>query len=409
MVPPASISSKALKVRAGALLCLGLVSALWSLPVHAAEFGARGGVHYLNYGWDTDPDRRDAVDLNKLTVEFWADLSESIQIEAEVEIEHGGTGATMEFDRLEEFGEFEQEIEAGGEVIVEELIITAELSPRVSVQFGHLLVPVGLYTLRHEPEHYFTATVPQVEAHLIPTTWHETGIEIAGSHRDFHYRAQVVNGLDSTAFSSANWIARGHQQRFETANAEDLAVVGRLDWGNPLTTSFGVSAYYGDTANNRPKPDTTLDAHVTIVDVHAVYEEGPVKARALLMYGSLENATQISRLNRNLSNNLNVKRTPVGSAALGWYVEAGYDLSSLAGVLDNRLDIFGRYEFYDTMFRVDEDVFDNPRWRRKAWTAGLNYALARDLILKTHYTSQTLGLEKDNKENTFALGFGFSI
>ena len=42
-----------------------------------------------------------------------------MRLEAELEFEHGGTGITMEFDKLEEFGEFEMEVEKGGEVIVE--------------------------------------------------------------------------------------------------------------------------------------------------------------------------------------------------------------------------------------------------------------------------------------------------
>ena len=43
-----------------------------------------------------------------------------LEFEAEVELEHGGTGTSLELD-YEEFGEFEQEVSKGGEVALEEI------------------------------------------------------------------------------------------------------------------------------------------------------------------------------------------------------------------------------------------------------------------------------------------------
>ena len=97
---------------------------------------------------------------------------------------------------------------------------------------------------------------------------------------------------------------RGHQKRFETTNAENLALALRLDWfylpdGD---SRIGVSFYIGDSADNRPKPDFDVSAVVTVIDGHATYERGPLHARALVLYGHLQNAEAVTEANRNLSN-----------------------------------------------------------------------------------------------------------
>ena len=93
-----------------------------------------------------------------------------------------------------------------------------------------------------------------------------------------------------------------------------------------------------------------------------------MKIRGLFLWGTLENADRLSKVNRTLSNNLNVKRTPIGSSALGWYIEAGYDILSFFRQQNNSakdndlkdtfpdmvLDIFARYDYYDTMASVEE-------------------------------------------------------
>ena len=305
-------------------------------------------------------------------------------------------------------------------MIVEKLAAVFTFRPSFNLRVGHIIVPVGLVAKRHRPQHYFT-TRPEAEAHLIPTIWHETGIEVFGSLGSLKYQAQIVNGLDSTGFSSRHWIVRGHQLRFETINAEAPAFVGRLDYAFHENATIGISGYYGDTAANRPKPDVDFDAHVGIVSLHGFYEANAVKVRGLFLWGTLENADRLSKVNRTLSNNLNVKRTPIGSSALGWYIEAGYDILSLFRQPNNSaehhdledtppdkvLDVFARYDFYDTMASVEGIIFDNPRWERSTWTFGINYHVHPKVVFKSHYSLRRLATKDKNTENTFALGFGF--
>ena len=369
-----------------------------------------GVINYAHYDWELDPNRRASIDIERFVVAPKYRISDNIRLEAEIEFEHGGTGSTMEFDKFEEFGEFEMEIEKGGEVIVEKLAALFSIKPAVNFRVGHIIVPVGLVSKRHRPQHYFTTTRPEAETHLIPTIWHETGVEVFGSLGSVNYQAQIVNGLDSTGFSSRHWIVPGHQLRFETINAEAPAFVGRLDYVITDNATVGVSGYFGDTAANRPKPDVKFDAHVGIVSLHGFYEVNALKVRGLFLWGTLQNADELSRVNRSLSNNLNVKRTPLGSSALGCYIEAGYDVLSFIRKVDTslqKLDVFARYDFYDTMASVKGIIFDNPRWERTTWTFGINYHVHPKMVFKSHYSLRRLAEIDEDKENTFSLGLGF--
>ena len=389
-----------------------LLLAVTVAPTDADLFQVSGYgiINYANFNWDTDPERRAHIDVERFVVAPKYKVTEDIRIEAELEFEHGGTGVTMEFDKLEEFGEFEMEVEKGGEVIVEKLAAVFEIEPAINIRIGHIIVPVGLVSKRHRPQHYFTAARPESESNIIPTIWHENGIELFGTIGALSYQAQVVNGLDSTGFSSRRWIVGGHQLRFETANAEDFALVGRVDYTVAPGTVLGVSGYYGDSADNRPKPDLRVDANVGIFDLHGFCDVGALKVRGLFLYGTLQNSDLVSKANRNLSNNLNVKRTPVGSRAVGGYLEVGYNVLAFLKSSQNTekvLDLFVRYDNYDTMAAVEGEIFDNPRWDRQTWTFGTNYHHHPQLIFKAHYSARRLGSKVDNAEDTLAIGFGF--
>ena len=398
------------------LFLLTTVLGMFLLPIYGAKADSNpfsvsgyGVINYAHYDWELDPNRRASIDVERFVVAPKYKINDTIRLEAELEFEHGGTGSTMEFDKFEEFGEFEMEIEKGGEVIVEKLAAVFTIHPMVNFRVGHIIVPVGLVSKRHRPQHYFTTTRPEAEAHIIPTIWHETGVELFGSLGHLKYQAQVINGLDSTGFSSRHWIVPGHQLRFETANAEAPAFVGRLDFEFDKNVTVGLSGYLGNSAPNRPKPDVDFDAYVGIVGFHGFYEMNGVKVRGVLLGGTLQNADKLSKVNRTLSNNLNVKRTPLGSAAVGCYVEAGYDILSLFNTEEStpELDLFVRFDYYDTMASVEGIIFDNPRWERTTFTSGFNFHIHSQIVFKGHYSLRRLAAKELNRENTLAVGLGF--
>ncbi|MCK5923630.1 MAG: hypothetical protein KAG66_22040, partial [Methylococcales bacterium] len=200
----------------------------------------------------------------------------------------------------------------------------------------------------------------------------------------------------------------GFQKRFEKRNVENLAFVASLDYKLFRGAQLGGSFYYGDTSDNRPKPDLNTHAEVMIVGLHGFYEDGPWTLRGAGLYGHLNNSDLVSTANQRLSNTLNVKRSPVGAAALAWYVEAGFDLFHLidnkSHLLGSRFDVFARYDNYNTMEDTDGLVFASGRWDRETWATGFNYHFIKGLMLKGEFAHRRVNIKDNNKEKTYSLG-----
>lgn len=370
-----------------------------------------GVVNYYNYNWDTDTTKRNDFDAERLNLYLGYHFTENIIFKSEIEFEHAGTGVTKEFDKFEEFGEFETEVEAGGEVKIEQINILFKIRPWFNVRAGRLKLYMGLASKLDEPSEYFTTHRSELENELMPLGWYENGIEVLGDfgkNNNWSYKLYVVSGLDGTGFSSRSWIKRGHQNRFETVFADALAFAGRLDYNLGDDNFIGISSYIGNSTPNRPKKDLSADAYVSLSDIHFKFHKNDFKLRGMLLYGWLQNADRVSEANRNLSNNLNVKRTPVGSEAFGYFIEGSYDLLSFFNK-KKVLDLFTRYDYYDSMYSVTGEIYDNPRWERKAITGGLNFYPHEKINLKAQYSIRTLGLPEFNKEKTFSLGIGFEF
>lgn len=371
------------------------------------ELHGYGEMTFNVFDWDTYPDKRNNIDLNRIVFEPEYAFSEKVKLEMEIEFEHGGTGATMEFDKFEEFGEFEMEIEKGGEVIIEELEIAWQVKPWLEFKAGRIAVPVGHIAAYGEPLEYMTSTYNNMEANLIPAAWYENGIGAEVEWKKIAFELAIINGLDNSAFSSANWIQRGNQTRFEYVNTEAFALAARLDYAINDDIVFGVSSYSGNSTPNRPKPDINANGVVQLVDAHLHAQVAAFTFNAMFLSGTLQNAATISEANRNLSNNLNVKRTPIASAVLGYFAEAGYNVLSCLEKDMHRLDVFAGYYYYDSMYKTSGEIFNNPRWERSEIRTGLNYCWNKNIAIKSDYTFRTIGIPDLNKENTFTLALAY--
>jgi hypothetical protein len=230
----------------------------------------------------------------------------------------------------------------------------------------------------------------------------------------------LINGLDCSAFNSANWIMRGHQKRFELVNAENFAFAGRLDFSPNEKMKVGFSLYGGNTKDNRPKPDLQVDTPLGIGDIHYHQQMSWVNINAMFFYGVLGNSEALTNQNRNLSNNLNVKRTPVAESALGGFAELEFpiikkDITNPANAHRAQLSVYGRADYYDTMFSTQGEVFNNPRWERISFSMGGVLKIIDEVQFKTQYIIRTVGapapssVNGGTQENTFVLGFAFEF
>ncbi len=347
--------------------------------------------------------------------------------EAEVEIEHGGTGSALELE-YEESGEFENEVEKGGEILLEEFYLKKFFFDKdFSVFAGRIKVAFGYLTFNTKPTQYLAVSRPETESRIIPESWNEIGAAMTYRTELFRFQTQIVNGLDSTGFSSQYWIASGHQSRFEETRATDLAYVLRADIVPTRGVQLGVSAYHGGTTRNRPQADLVhacgktsssevapcgyINAPVTLVDFHwsATAFSGSIITQGSAMWGELKNAGKVSERNRRLSNGLGVARSPVADQAYGVWGEVGYDLNATDDGQRGTYALipFVRYDQYDTMYKVKSGQIDNPRFAKKIMTVGLVHNLRQSVVSKIDISRRTFGSANLRPETTLAAGLGF--
>ena len=367
--------------------------------------------HGLNQNQEggASQDSRVTFDLARLIFEIEGKMPSDVEFEAEIEFEHGGTGAAMELE-YEEFGEYEADIESGGEVVVEQLYLKKQFfNQRISIKVGRFYVAYGLLPARHKPTDYLATIRPESETTLIPGVWDEMGFELKYTASKFSGTLQLVNGLDSTGFSSQRWIALGHQGRFEVVNATNPAVVGRLDFTPTDRFMMGTSVYFGDTVGNRPKPDMgDMSAPVLLLSSHFQLNHQWLRAQGAVLYGHLSNAEEISKSNRLLSNNLDVLRSAIADEAFGSWLEVGSNvIGHRVDPTKHQLEPFVRVEYYDTMFSTGDNTYDNPRFERTVIGGGVSHTYQQSIALKLDFSNRSFGEPDIRDEKTVRLATSF--
>ena len=148
------------------------------------------------------------VDLPHAVIMLGYDFGHGWSIGTEVEFEHGGIEAAVEKE-TEETGEFEQEIERGGEVALEQFWVQKSFSRQLNLRMGHIVVPVGMTNNNHTPDHFFTVYRPEGENTIMPCTWHETGVSLWGRAGNWRYEIQLLPALNSNLFNESGWVHNG--------------------------------------------------------------------------------------------------------------------------------------------------------------------------------------------------------
>ena len=94
------------------------------------------------------------VDIPHAVITLGYDMGRGWSIGTEVEFDHGGVEVAVEKE-TEETGEFEQEVERGGEVALEQFWVQKSFSRQLNLRMGHIVVPVGMTNNNHTPNHFF--------------------------------------------------------------------------------------------------------------------------------------------------------------------------------------------------------------------------------------------------------------
>ncbi len=335
------------------------------------SIGGYGEMFYAN-----PEGSNDYADVYRFITYIGYKFSDSVILNAEIEFEHGANS------------------DDGGKVVLEFMYLDFLMKEEINLRLGHLLVPMGLVNLRHEPTLFNTVQRPEVEKYLIPSTWHENGVLAYGrfENLDLEYTAGMINALnlndDDTMNVDKGWIRDGRWGSGKNAPFEP-AFVGRLDYTGINGLMVGASVYYGDGSNVKDDSDDISGLTTTMFDIHASYDNGPFSVYGLYTQTDLDGAEKL------LSPGAVEK-------ASGYYANASYDVSGLVG-LDYQIPVFAQYQNYNPVEKTvdgsNEDIYDT-----EVVTIGMNFFPVDQAVIKVDYAMKEVNNED---ENIFSLGIGF--
>ena len=329
------------------------------------------------------------------------DFGKGWTVSSEIEFEHTGTGTAVE-QEFEEAGEWEQEVEKGGEVELEQFWIQKSFSRAANIRLGHLVLPVGLNNAHHEPLNYFTVYRPEGENTILPSTWHDTGVSFWGRAGDFKYNVMMVAGLDAFKFNRDGWIHAGAGSGFEYKVANKYGFAARLDNYSVPGLRIGISGYYGRAMHNTQPHDMENDGNankelkgtVAIGSVDFTLNRWNWIVRGQADYGYVSDAAAISAIKRTRAriSNSPYSSIPFAKNAMAVGIEAGYDVFSQIQKLradKQKLYVFGRFEKYNSYIPSSEqqkyEFTDKTRF-----VGGLNYYPVPQIALKAEYSFRKL-------------------
>ncbi len=356
--------------------------------------------------------KRGRFDLPHVVVNMSYDFGKGWKVSSEIEFEHGGTGTTFEIEN-EESGEYEKEIEKGGEVALEQFWIEKSFSRQLNLRMGHIIVPIGLTNQHHMPTEFFSVLRPEENSAILPCTWHQTGVSLWGNVGKWRYEAQFLSGLDAERFNNSGWIKDGATSPYEFEIANKYAGALRIDNYSVKGLRIGLSGYVGMSAQNSLKHELYSNKNakgvVMIGAFDAVYNDHNVLARASVVMGHLNDSYKISMTNKRLPSASPSSRTDVASDAMSWFVEAGYDILSFFPEQRNKeskLYLYGHYGFYDSMYDTSNGIKAKGWSEKKVISGGLNFFPMDEIVVKAEYSLRQFK-EPYNNEPTLSLGVAY--
>src|SRR3990170_945399 len=236
-----------------------------------------------------------------------------------------------------------------------------------NVRVGSVLMPVGSLNEFHEPPLFYSVERPYFHTLIIPTSWMEGGVGAHGVFGAFAYRAYIVagppavklDGSDSSQFDPASGIRKGRQRLMNNKKsyAEDLAIVGRLEWKGVQGLQLGSSFYTGDSSQDVDDLKTAAkdvgDANVTINTFDARYRWNGFDFRG--EYGRIR-VGDADKISAALGGG-----KVMGSRIEGWFLETAYD-ELHAFRKKHELFVFARYEDLDAHAEVPAGMMRDPEF-----------------------------------------------
>jgi len=352
-------------------------------------------------------------DIPHAVIYLGYDFGKGWTMGTEIEFEHTGTGSAVE-QEFEEAGEWEQEVEKGGEVELEQFWLQKSFSRAANIRVGHIVVPVGLNNAHHEPLNFFTVYRPEGENTILPSTWHDTGISFWGRSGDFRYEVQLTAGLDAFKFSRDGWVHNGAGSSFEYKVANKYGFSARLDNYSIPGLRIGVSGYYGKSMHNTyphdmegensdgvKKANDGVKGQVAIGSIDFTFNRYNWIIRGQADYGYVGDAVEINTIKRTRAkvSNAPYSSMPVAKNAVALGIEAGYDIFSQITKLhqdQQKLYVFGRYEHYNPYIPSAQQAGYQFTEKNRI-VGGINYFPIKQIAIKAEYSHRMLKSQYNNE------------
>ena len=359
--------------------------------------------NYLRYGKNASKyagDRYAEFDLPHVVFYVGYDFGKGWSLGSEIEFEHGGPEIATEIEE-EEGGEYESEVERGGEVTLEQFWIQKRFNDYAVLRAGMQVIPIGGTNARHEPTQFFGVFRPEGEYTIMPCTWHEVGLSFLGKTPfGLHYEVMLMPGLDSDRFNRKNWIKPGSGSPYEFKLANVFAGATRIDYTGVQGLRLSLSGYVGNSFRNTLSLSNKEIENSAYKDVRGTvsigsfdfcYADHNVVICGAATYGHLSDAAAITQYNISMRKGSVSSKQWVGSDAVTAGIEAGYDFFGLNPTLAHRHQrfyLFGRYEYYDSMFRNPEGQKDYTyAWcGRQRAAVGINYYPLHEVAVKAEFS-----------------------
>lgn len=322
------------------------------------SIGGYGEMHYNNLSNNKiGGDDKKEIDLHRFILFVGHDISPDIRFWSELEVEH------TKVDKN------------GGEVAIEQAYLEFDLTPNLMARTGVILVPVGIINETHEPPTFYGVERNSVEKYIIPTTWREGGVSLAGRNTGFSYDLAVHSGLQTSV--ADNYAIRDGREAVRQAPANDPAYTARIKWIG--IAGFELAASVQQQTDITQSTDNTAGA-ATLVETHMVWQAGPFALRALYVSWSLEGEGP---------------RAAGADEQTGWYVEPSFKLSPKIGV-------FARHSNWDNQVNSGSNTATTQT------EIGFNYWPHEDVVMKANYQTQDAPQGK-NEYDGFNLGMGYQF
>lgn len=300
----------------------------------------------------------------------------------------------------------EVELEHVNEVFVEQAFVNYSIGSNISLRGGLMLVPMGIVNEFHEPTTFNGTERPAMDNVIVPTTWREIGIGVAGRFNDISlgYQAYIFNGFKSTEANGEGGVSgflkgsnglRGGRQKAIQSTVDSPTLSTKLDYYGISGLRLGLSTYFGKTqATDDVEEINGANIGIAMLGLDARYAYQRFAARGQFIHASLSDTEEYNALtDRDL-----------GSVLQGFYVEGAYNL--LPVDKKQKLFAFARYEKYNTHADTDGPLIKNEAYDRTDVTTGLTYHVAPGVVFKGDYQFRSNALDGADIKDRLNFGIG---